>query len=135
SLDLAKKEQSSLLLFHSLDWEFGGHFGVFNEIETDVDLSGGFTESVQEHIQENLQNFKTWLKPYYQKAADAGVQVEMQCQVGSPGPLIRDLAKKWEADLIIMGRRGRSGLAEVLLGSVSNYVLHHVHCSVCVVQD
>ncbi len=38
------------------------------------------------------------------------------------------------ADLIVLGRRGRTGLAEALLGSVSNYVLHHAPCSVLVVQ-
>jgi nucleotide-binding universal stress UspA family protein len=29
-----------------------------------------------------------------------------------------------------MGRRGRTGLSELFLGSVSNYVTHHAPCSV-----
>ena len=48
--------------------------------------------------------------------------------------MICELAKFWNADLIIMGRRGRSGLAEVFLGSESNYVLHHAPCSVQIVH-
>ncbi|MDB9482953.1 universal stress protein, partial [Dolichospermum circinale CS-537/05] len=36
--------------------------------------------------------------------------------------------------LIMMGRRGRSGLAEFFLGSQSNYVLHHAPCSVQIVH-
>ncbi|MDB9315172.1 universal stress protein [Spirulina sp. CS-785/01] len=135
ALALAKENHSSLLLLHSLDWDFGGHLATFNEIEADVDLSGGFTQSLEEKVQEELQDFRTWLKPYHQKALEAGLEAEMQCKIGHPGPLIRELAKTWGADLIVMGRRGRSGLTEVLLGSVSNYVLHHVHCSVCVIQD
>ncbi|NEO28803.1 MAG: universal stress protein, partial [Kamptonema sp. SIO4C4] len=35
---------------------------------------------------------------------------------------------------VIIGRRGRVGLSEILLGSVSNYVLHHAPCAVMVVQ-
>ncbi len=38
------------------------------------------------------------------------------------------------ADLIVVGRRGRSGLSELILGSASNYVLHHAPCSVLTLQ-
>ncbi|NEP40617.1 MAG: universal stress protein, partial [Okeania sp. SIO2H7] len=36
---------------------------------------------------------------------------------------------------IVMGRRGHSVFSELLLGSVSNYVIHRAHCSVHIVQD
>ncbi|NEO65320.1 MAG: universal stress protein, partial [Moorea sp. SIO4G2] len=36
--------------------------------------------------------------------------------------------------LIVLGRRGLGGLKEMVLGSVSNYVVHHAPCSVLVVQ-
>jgi len=48
--------------------------------------------------------------------------------------MICELAIDWNADLIMMGRRGRSGIAEFFLGSVSNYVLHHAPCSVQIVH-
>jgi len=54
--------------------------------------------------------------------------------MGDPGRWIRDLAHSWEADLIVLGRRGLTGVAEMFLGSVSNYIVHHVGCSVLVVQ-
>jgi nucleotide-binding universal stress UspA family protein len=44
------------------------------------------------------------------------------------------VARTWNADLIVIGRRGLRGLAEMFLGSVSNHVIHHAHCSVLVVQ-
>jgi nucleotide-binding universal stress UspA family protein len=45
------------------------------------------------------------------------------------------MARSWPADLIVIGRRGRTGLKEALMGSVSNYVVHHAPCTVMVVQD
>ncbi|MEA5469202.1 universal stress protein [Spirulina sp. 06S082] len=44
------------------------------------------------------------------------------------------MVKSWQADLIAIGRCGHSGLTELFLGSVSNYVLYHAFCSVLIVQ-
>lgn len=41
-------------------------------------------------------------------------------------------AEERQADLIVMGDRGRSPLSRFFLGSVSNTVLRHAHCSVWV---
>jgi len=63
-----------------------------------------------------------------------GVSVEFTQNIGSPGRVICDVAKDWGASLIVMGRRGRTGLTELFMGSISNYVIHHALCSVFVVQ-
>lgn len=68
------------------------------------------------------------------QATTAGITTEFSQNVGDPGRTICAIAQSWKADLIMMGRRGRSGLSELVLGSVSNYVLHHAPCSVLVVQ-
>ncbi|MDA0674331.1 MAG: universal stress protein [Cyanobacteria bacterium] len=63
-----------------------------------------------------------------------GITAEFTQTAGDPGRVICDLATTWEADLILVGHRGRTGLSEFLLGSVSNYVMHHAPCSVLVVN-
>ena len=44
-------------------------------------------------------------------------------------------AKSIEADLIVMGSHGRSGLEKLVLGSVTQAVLSHTHLPVLVVRD
>ncbi len=68
------------------------------------------------------------------QAIESGVPTEFTQNLGDPGRTICEIAHTWNADLIMVGRRGRSGLSEFFLGSVSNYVLHHAPCSVLTVQ-
>ncbi|WP_224095221.1 universal stress protein [Nostoc sp. MS1] len=68
------------------------------------------------------------------QAIAKGVTVDFTQELGEPSRLICEIARSWNADLIILGRRGLHGLSEFLLGSVSNYVLHHAPCSVLTVQ-
>ena len=68
------------------------------------------------------------------KAIAQGVNPEYTQEFGDPGRMICEIARTYKADLIILGRRGLSGIKEFFLGSVSNYVLHHAHCSVLTVQ-
>lgn len=74
------------------------------------------------------------LKRLTDQATAQGVRTEFTQSVGDPGSRICALARTWEAELIVVGRRGRTGLSEWFLGSVSNYVLHHAPCSVLTVQ-
>ena len=75
-----------------------------------------------------------FLQSLAQQARDVGVEVEFSQNSGAPGRLICSVAANWGADLIMVGSHGRTGIRELLLGSVSNYVLHHATCSVLVVQ-
>ena len=74
------------------------------------------------------------LRSLTSEATKAGVATEFTQNVGDSGKVICAMARNWEADLIVMGRRGRTGLSELVLGSVSNYVTHHSPCSVLTIQ-
>jgi nucleotide-binding universal stress UspA family protein len=68
------------------------------------------------------------------RAIAAGASTEFSQISGSPSTTICKFAESWHADLIVIGRRGHSGLQEIWLGSVSNYVVHHAPCSVLIVN-
>lgn len=53
---------------------------------------------------------------------------------GDPADKILDLAKQSQANLIVIGTHGRSGLSRVLLGSVAEEVLRKASCPVLTVN-
>ncbi len=59
------------------------------------------------------------LKLFADKARAAGISIEYTQTVGAPGKVICQLASNIDADLIVIGRRGHSGLNEMIAGSVS----------------
>ena len=137
ALSLAKQDQASLMLLHvlsgdeenspwwiptnvdSIDWQV--------EAETDLD---NWRRQWNIYEQEGLAKLRNLIA----EAHRAGIKAEFRQIAGSPGRHICRLAWSWQADLIVVGNRGRSGVGELFLGSVSNYVLHHAPCSVLTVK-
>ena len=44
---------------------------------------------------------------------------------GKPSEMILKVADEWEADLIVLGTHGRTGLKHLLMGSVAERVMRH----------
>jgi nucleotide-binding universal stress UspA family protein len=54
--------------------------------------------------------------------------------LGFPKEEILNLATTWQADLIVIGTRGKSQLVNVMMGSVAEYVLYHSPKTVMLVK-
>jgi nucleotide-binding universal stress UspA family protein len=69
-----------------------------------------------------------------QKARAAGADANYLVWEGDAGEAIVAAAHSENADLIIVGSHGRSGVSRIFIGSVSDYVVRHAHCPVMVVR-
>lgn len=65
-------------------------------------------------------------------AAAAGVEIVPLTGANDPATTLIDMSR--DADLIVVGSRGRGGFRGLLLGSVSQQCLHHARCPVVVVR-
>lgn len=133
---LAQATGARLMLLHVLSPDEEGSPGM--PLYPHLSYSPSLDDAVWEVYRKRWDEFQErniqLLNRYAGRAQDAGVAAETTQNPGVPGKTICDLARVWGADLILMGNRGRSGLSELLLGSVSNYVTHHAPCSVMLVR-
>lgn len=138
ALELANAMSASLLLVHSLSsddensplWMGNRLESIYWAPGTEFDLEAWKADWTR-YEADNLQR----LQQFAAASNAAGVETEFRQLAGTPGKVICKAAQHWGADLIVVGNRGRSGLSELVLGSVSNYVIHHAHCSVMVLKD
>ena len=52
-----------------------------------------------------------------------------------PGHVITEFAQAQNAGTIVMGTRGMGKIRRTILGSVSDFVIHHAHCAVVVCRE
>ncbi len=138
TLELAQASQASVMLFHCITVNSFGESAVPIPVDLgmNVQLMDQAYQTQRLLLETEAKQSESLLKQYCDTAANQGVQVEFDSQMdGDPGHCICEFSQNWGADLIILGRRGRTGLTEAFLGSVSNYVVHHASCSVFVIQE
>jgi nucleotide-binding universal stress UspA family protein len=138
ALGLAQSNNAAMKLFHCLTPAPVSDLAT--PMTLDTALAPGLSSNAdyqtqQILIEHQIEDAQAILKHYHDEALSYGVSVESNYEVGETGYQLCKAAREWGADLIVIGRRGKSGLTEALLGSVSNYVVHHAPCSVLVIQE
>jgi nucleotide-binding universal stress UspA family protein len=66
--------------------------------------------------------------------SDGGFKADCAVKVGDIRETIIDSAAEWNADVIVMGSHGQSGIRRFLLGGVTEFVARHAGCSVEIVR-
>lgn len=117
ALQSAQKERASLIVFHCISSLGLSDLALLRD-------TGAQAEQAQE-----------WMQPFCEQAKGRDIAVECVSKLGLPGPSICNVAERWGANLIVLGRKDQPALAKMLLGSVSNHVVRHAPCPVLVVQE
>ncbi len=140
ALSLAKATNAQLTLLHILSGEEEDSpiLSVYPTAGDDyLHLDPKISQTANELYHRQWKAFEQsgleLLRSFSNQATAGGVATDFSQITGHPSSTICDFAKSCHADVIIMGRRGYSGLKEMLLGSVSNAVVHHAPCSVLLV--
>lgn len=87
-------------------------------------MAVGYADEVQEAVELRTGRIFDEMKVAY----------EGRREMGHPVDRIVGVAEEEQVDLIVMGSRGLGGFQRILLGSVSDGVLHHAHCPVLIVR-
>ncbi|HIK43531.1 MAG TPA: universal stress protein [Leptolyngbyaceae cyanobacterium M65_K2018_010] len=136
ALGLAQATGARLMLLHVLSAYEEGSPGI--PIRSYQAYYPVLDDAVWKDYQRRWEEFESARLALLQEEAEiaqaAGVTVEFTQAAGDPATTICNLAQSWGADLILVGSHQRRGLGELLLGSVSNHVMHHAPCSVMVVH-
>lgn len=116
ALDLTAESKGKLLVVHA-DERLGGRSAGAPVLADEEDVQAALTSKVSD------------LK---QSGVDATFRVVHGTNI-DPADLIADVAKEVDADLIIVGTRGHGRVAGMLLGSVTQQLLHVAPCPVLAV--
>ena len=101
-----------------------------------VDVYGGFapdTTAIENAAREHAARV---VESTSHAVRDLSADVEIASEVlfGSPDTRIVEAAEEIGADLIVIGSHGYNRWERMLLGSVSESVVHHAHCSVLIAR-
>ncbi len=108
----------------------GSEIVVVHVIETEHTWAGGVELDGSEEASELVERTVRALKD-----EGIGARGEIQRSIyGRAARVILELASEEGASLIVLGSRGLSDLAGLVLGSVTHKILHLSHCPVLVVR-
>ncbi len=79
------------------------------------------------------ERFHHLVDPVDLEADERGVVVEREFIRGTPRAALAD--RSGDADLVVLGARGHGAVGSAILGSVSTWVLHHVHRPIAIVPS
>ena len=111
--------------------------------EVGVPVAAGFTpglygqvlESYTRSVDEARQEVAEASQSVANRLSDAGLRATPVVLEGDPASEIVRYAAEQRTGTIVMGTRGRTGLARLVLGSVARNVLVHAPCSVLIIRE
>lgn len=138
AIDDSEFSQAAVRSVVTRTWSPGTEVRVLHVVEPPALLLGREMAGPDPEFETVWKALREQAKSLVTKATDvlrkSGLNATTVLIEGDPKSQIIDVAKEWPADLIVLGSHGRKGLSRFLMGSVSEAVVRHAHCSVELVR-
>ncbi|XP_067022652.1 uncharacterized protein [Acropora muricata] len=120
-MDNVFHEGDKLVIIHSYEW-----------------LSPAIPEMIasnawEKQIEKRDKTVKSLEKKYRRKCKALKLEAKIFMEGGPPGQVICKITEQEQASFIVLGSRGEGTVRRTILGSVSDYVIHHTHVPVVTV--
>lgn len=140
--DGAKQSEAAIEMLKNFALKEGDEIKAVSVIDMAVpmavDIYGGylpdtteFEKTAREHAAKILEETRAKLSSLFE---GKNVSISTEVLFGSPESRIVETAEEMLPDLVVVGSHGYSRWERLLLGSVSDSVVHHAPCSVLVVR-
>ena len=129
-------ENSDRAVKHALDLVAAGLSAELHFLNVQPNLGGAISTFVNRDQIDSYHREEghKCLASAVELAKKASVPAKVHIGVGRQGEIVRDYAKKLGVGRVVMGTRGHTGLAGVLLGSVAQDVIAHADMPVTLVK-
>lgn len=109
----------------------GAQVGLVHGVVAPLSYTSENAVSAEKVIAQAFQEGERLLRSFHQRLALPPSTLDF-VEIGHPATGIVETAKRWPADLIVMGSHGRGGVERMLLGSVAEEVMRHAPCPVLI---
>jgi nucleotide-binding universal stress UspA family protein len=130
---MAEKFKARLMLFHCLPQTTPAELEDRVGAQTELVQAGGL-EKMRHKTSAEREHVRAWLEEKAKELSGKGIEADTAVEIGSRKKAIVEMADRWSADLVVLGRTKRSSLGDFITDSISNHVLHHASCSVLFVD-
>ncbi|TVQ26283.1 MAG: universal stress protein [Leptolyngbya sp. DLM2.Bin15] len=132
ALTLIEPAVSQVKIIHCLNLGTYQNFGAILDTGIGLRTQTDLARSEAAEQAKASAEAASWLNSLRAEAEVQGVSADFLIETAGPGPVVCQVAQDWSADVIVVGNGGKRGIKELILGSVSQYIIHHAPCPVLV---
>ena len=138
ALDASPHSERAVDFVARIRWPAGSRVMVLSVMQPVTHPAAGPYDAATleaEMIAERCQRLEDVVSSAERRLRENGFATEGRVLVGDPRESLTQAARSERADLLVMGSHGRTGIAKLMLGSVSSHIVTHASCSVLVVKS
>lgn len=110
---------------------YGGRLTVLSVVDVPVE----FYAEAPQAVDDMIKKARGWVNDIKGQAEAAGITAEAFTGEADAAQAVVKLAKEQQADMIVLGSHGRTGLKRLLMGSVAEKIIGYAPCPVLVVKS